>query len=238
MAALSSRRSSKMKIDLSNLMNEARVAVPSKRRRTTSPELDRAFWRGDGAREGHLLTIVAPEGVFLRKKMNGKPKPPRISHERLKELVDYDAEKGVFTWKVTRCTRAQVGMRAGSNTKGYWRLCLDGTVYMAHRVAWFYCYGEMPDLEVDHINGDPSDNRIENLRVSSTSQNIMNSKLNSRNTSGIKGVSWFKPQRKWSGYVTLNYKQHHAGYFTTKEDAGHAVKLLREKLHGQFTNHG
>ena len=93
-------------------------------------------------------------------------------------------------------------------------------------------YGNEPVPYIDHINGDKLDNRIENLRAATHSQNCMNRCQRSDNKSGVKGVRLKKG--KWYGSIVLNGKTHSAGYFTEKEDAAAAVDKLRKELHGEF----
>ena len=95
-------------------------------------------------------------------------------------------------------------------------------------------HGKEPAPIIDHINGNKLDNRLENLRAVSQSQNSMNRKQRSDNTSGIKGVRWSKHKQKWIGTVGMNYKNYSVGEFDSKEDAAIAVAALREKLHGEF----
>lgn len=90
------------------------------------------------------------------------------------------------------------------------------------------------DEDVDHINGDTLDNRISNLRVCTRSQNLFNSKLNNRNSSGFKGVSYNKKCKKWTAYITVNYKTVYLGLFTTPEEAYKARCEKQKELHRDF----
>jgi len=117
--------------------------------------------------------------------------------------VNYDPETGVFTAKQSRA-RTKVGKVLGTlRTDGYVQLMIDGKWHKAHRLAWFYVYGEWPKdhegeafrLQLDHINRDPKDNRIGNLREADYSQQNMNKAVGKRNKSGTKGV--FKDHNVW-----------------------------------------
>ena len=143
-----------------------------------------------------------------------------ITQERLKELVSYNPDTGVFTWNKNIKGGAQAGCKAGSVFKsGYVYLGLDGKSYTAHRLVWLYVSGTIPML-IDHINRDKADNRLCNLRVSSHSENGHNSNIRCNNTSGYTGVS--KAGEKWNAYITVNRKRFNLGYFATPEAANDA----------------
>lgn len=159
-----------------------------------------------------------------------------ISHEKLVEIMHYSPDTGVFT---RRKKVNQMPVAAGSTDKqGYRRIHLLGKVYRSHRLAWFYAYGEWPDAEIDHINGDRSDNRIANLRPCTHQQNNHNQPMRRNNRSGVKGVSWDRRLRKWRAQACLNYQIHCVGLFDDLDEAAIAVRAKREELHGSFANHG
>ncbi|MDH0157327.1 HNH endonuclease [Stutzerimonas stutzeri] len=159
-----------------------------------------------------------------------------ISHEKLVEIMHYSPETGVFT---RRKKVNQMPTEAGSTDKqGYRRIHLLGKVYRAHRLAWFYLTGEWPSAEIDHINGDRSDNRISNLRQCTHQQNNHNQPIRRNNRSGVKGVHWDRRLQKWHAQVCLNFKVHHVGHFDDLSEAALAVMDQRKKLHGEFANHG
>lgn len=154
------------------------------------------------------------------------------------DLFSYDPETGEITRLVYR-SHFRKGTIAGKiDTHGHRQITVNGKAYMAHRLAWYLHYGEWPEKHLDHINGDRDDNRVTNLRLASRSQNGRNRKLNKNNTSGIKGVIWDKRDRKWMVRVMHNCKSHYGGRFKNLYDAAKAVRELREKLHGEFCNHG
>ena len=119
---------------------------------------------------------------------------------------------------------------------GYMQLRLGNSMYRAHRIVWFLHYGEQPPKYIDHINGDRTDNRPENLREACHHTNLANAKRSTRNTSGVKGVQ--RSGNKWIGSVSLKGERHYVGPFTEIAEAEIAVRQLREQLHGDFTNHG
>jgi hypothetical protein len=141
-----------------------------------------------------------------------------VSVERLREVLAYDANTGVFSWKLQLSNRTKVGKPAGSiKPDGYVCIDVDGKRYKAHRLAWLYVYGDT-DLEIDHINGIPGDNRITNLRPVTHQQNLWNSKKPTHNTSGYKGVHLHKASMQWRA-VAWDRKPVHLGLFDTKEKA-------------------
>lgn len=158
-----------------------------------------------------------------------------LVRDRVRELLNYDPKTGEFTWKVRTSNRVKVGDVAGvKGINGYIFLSIENTKVLAHRVAWFYVYGKWPPEFIDHINGVRDDNRLDNLRLASASQNTSNGVLRSTNTSGYRGVSWSKEKKKWVARIVKNHKQHVLGYFRTKEDAHIAYLEAARELHGDF----
>lgn len=158
-----------------------------------------------------------------------------LAAERLRELLHYDPETGKFTWRAYRGARAKQGESPGFvNPLGYIEIRIDKKLYRAHRLAWLYSYGEWPERNIDHANGDPSDNRLSNLRLCSQSENAANSRRKSTNSSGVKGVYWNKQAGKWRARITKNYKTIEIGQFDRLEDAAAAYARTAEKVFGQF----
>ncbi|CZW08143.1 HNH endonuclease [Enterobacter cloacae subsp. cloacae] len=91
---------------------------------------------------------------------------------------------------------------------------------------------------MDHINGDRKDNRIANLRIVSLRQNALNRKIQSTNTSGIKGVSWCRNSKKWKASIMYEGKHINVGSFSDKQEAAEAIKKARAEIHGEFANDG
>lgn len=165
-----------------------------------------------------------------------------ISQERLKELLRYDPVSGVFFVRVARVGStkppgAPWGTVKDKSSHPYLIGAIDGRFYRGHRLAWLYAYGVWPKCNLDHINGNTLDNRIENLRECNQQQNNGNHHvLNANNTSGYRGVSWKNDKRKWKAYINRNDRQYHLGYFSTKEAAYEAYKAAAISHFGEFAN--
>jgi hypothetical protein len=159
-----------------------------------------------------------------------------ITQNKLRKILNYNLDTGVFTWRERIANCVRVGTVAGSSHgKGYWRLCLFGKNYLAHRLAWLYVYGYMPKF-IDHINGLKNDNRLQNLRACSHSENLRNRGRQSNNKSGYKGVSWNNSKRKWIAQIMVDKKLVHIGYFQNSIQAANAYILAAIKHHGEFAN--
>lgn len=156
-----------------------------------------------------------------------------ITPERLKELINYDPETGAITWRNTIRGKIRGGEPAGSPHEGYWRLRIAGRVYRGQRIAWCYIHGIWPEL-IDHINGDPLDNRIANLRVATKAQNGANRGMNKNNKSGYKGVAYGKRDRRWGAYITVAGKSIGLGSYDTAEDAHAAYARAASRYFGEF----
>lgn len=161
-----------------------------------------------------------------------------LTAKRLREVLDYDMVSGLFTWKYPINNRIKVGDVAGYVCQGYWRISVDGETYLGHRLAWLYVKGEWPEVHIDHDDTNRSNNAFKNLREATVSQNHFNIGITASNTSGYKGVSWFKKTRKWRARITVNKKERTLGYFDMKEEAHEFYCLAADMLHGEFANHG
>lgn len=162
-----------------------------------------------------------------------------ITAERLRQMLDYDPATGVFTWRVKPCRNVRAGDSAGAQRKdGYWRIGVAGEKHLAHRLAWLHVHGRWPDEDIDHINGDPGDNRLANLRECSRSQNLANRRRGTNNASGHKGVFWCSTNQKWAARLTFAGKQVHLGLFGSLEDASAAYARGAREHYGEFYNCG
>lgn len=158
-----------------------------------------------------------------------------ITADRVRELLIYEPETGRFIWRVDRYRKAKAGSEAGkvkSDNRRY--IGLDYHEYQASKIAWLYMLGEWPDFIIDHENRDSSDDRWENLRRASSSENNQNCSLRSDNTSGAKGVSWNKRQQKWHAYFHIRSKMISLGFFEKFEEATEVATFAREFFFGEF----
>jgi hypothetical protein len=158
-----------------------------------------------------------------------------LTTSRLKELLSYDKDTGVFMWLKSR-GGAKKGMVAGCiDSDGYVQIGLDGKLYRAHRVAFLYVFDRWPSEEIDHINGDRTDNRIKNLRESTRAENMQNLKKPSvPGKSGLFGAQWSSAKRKWRAAIKTKGFRKHLGYFDTPEEARNAYILEKKKTHPFF----
>lgn len=155
-----------------------------------------------------------------------------ITPERLREVLQYDAETGEFTWKVSCRNSCKPGRVAGRIHKGYRQICVGCRQYLAHRLAWFYSHGEWPNAIVDHINGDRSDNRIDNLRLANKSLNGANAALSKRNRVGIKGV--YQRNNRWAAQIRGNGRNLWLGTYDTPQAAQAAYLTAAKEFFGEF----
>jgi len=152
---------------------------------------------------------------------------------RCDELLNYDPETGIFTRKVAR-GKARAGSVAGYvHPSGYLHICIDGKYYRAHRLAFLVSHGYLPEF-IDHINGDPSDNRIANLRPATKTQNNQNRCRNANNTSGFKGVHFHKAAGKWNVQISENGRLKYLGLFELLFDAVQTYNAKAMRIHGEF----
>lgn len=160
-----------------------------------------------------------------------------LTAELLRELLDYDRETGIFTWRIDRQGGARAGRVAGSfGGHKYQRIHVAGELHYAHRLAWLYVTGEWPSDQIDHIDRDKANNSFANLRPATCSQNGANSGPRKKNTSGYKGVSLHKRTNKWVAYIRAPGRQTstNLGYFDTPEAANEAYCAAAEKHYGEF----
>lgn len=176
-----------------------------------------------------------------------------ITQQYLKECLYYDSDTGVFTWlsrplchfkdaramKITNTSHD--GNRAGTvftppnSRASYISIGINGHPYRAHRLAFLYVYGSLPEAGIDHKNGIGTDNRIENIREASTMENHRNMPIPSDNKSGVMGVGFHK--KRWRAFISVKRRQIHLGNFINFDDAVSARKKAEIDL-GFHPNHG
>jgi HNH endonuclease len=153
-----------------------------------------------------------------------------LTHARLLELLEYDTDTGIFLWKVSRGGKLKGSFAGRINSRGYATIRIDSTDYYAHRLAWMYVYGMLPEQEIDHIDRDTLNNSIHNLRDVSRLQNARNKGTHNNNTSGYKGVSLYTRLGKYRAQISIKGKNKDLGLFNTPEEASFAYQEA-VKLH-------
>lgn len=132
--------------------------------------------------------------------------------------MNYNPETGIFTWNCSRSGFSK-DLKVGNSITGYLRIRIFGSLYLANQLAWLYTYGYTPENQIDHINRNKLDNRIENLREVSQSCNRRNIGNQKNNNSGVKGVSWYKLTEKWVATICVNRKKKCLGYYKSFDNA-------------------
>lgn len=155
-----------------------------------------------------------------------------LTHERIKEVLRYDPDTGLFHWNIRR-GRCAAGEIAGTpQSKGYLSIRVDTKRYLSHRLAWFYMTGKWPVDQVDHINGERTDNRFVNLRDVTAQANQQNQRhAQTGNTSNFLGVSFYKAYGKYKAEISRAGVYKFLGYFITPEAAHAAYLTAKRELH-------
>ena len=155
-----------------------------------------------------------------------------ITQKRLREVLYYNPCTGIFTW-LKKHQKVRVGDIAGGvDEEGYVRIRIDGRKYRAHRLAWLYMKGRWPK-QIDHVNLIKHDNSFNNLRLATNSQQQMNRAKQTNNTSGHKGVAFFKPRSTWMCTLKVRGRLKRR-YFRTKEEAAIQYVAWAERYHGVY----
>ena len=149
----------------------------------------------------------------------------------LREYLAYDAETGVFTWRLPPAKRVKAGDVAGSHSQGYLRIKLRGREYKAHRVAWAMTHGRWPEKELDHINRVRDDNRMANLRECSAGENRQNIGHAGLGNNRLLGASFNKAKGRFKARIHANHREINLGYFDTEEEAHAAYLAAKRRLH-------
>ena len=163
-----------------------------------------------------------------------------LTAEYVREILDYDPGTGVFKWKWRDDVRKNENTRwtgkvAGCvGSDGYLEIGINYRLYYAHRLAWLYVHGEWPPEQIDHIDGDRPNNRIDNLRLATRQENNRNVGLQKNNTTGIKGVCWDKCRGKYMAHITIDGNLHNLGRFDTLTEAAAARAAAEIEHFGPF----
>ncbi len=169
--------------------------------------------------------------------------------DEIRKLISYEPDTGAFRWLrreidsqgkrflTGRCLEGQLAGSMRRNGYVFVGMTLPGRPsknFPGHRLAWALYHGEWPSEAVDHINRNRADNRIANLRLACRSQNTVNGKLRSNNTSGHKGVALHKASGKWVAQITKDQNHYHLGSFSTMEEALAVRRLAALELFGEY----
>lgn len=174
-----------------------------------------------------------------------------VSIDMLRNLIRYEPDTGEMFWRERPSSMFKDGFYSADtlarswnsrysgkkcgcgDTGGYLRVSVHDRLFLAHRIAWAITYGEWPDEDIDHINGDRSDNRLRNLRTVTKAQNQRNQKKFRNNTSGVCGVYFIKSSKKWVAQIA----GHHIGTYNTRGDAAKA-RRADQRDRGYSARHG
>jgi len=175
-----------------------------------------------------------------------------ITPELLRQLLRYEPNTGKLFWlprpkemfnseKSFKTFNSQFAGRealTANTAQGYKHGCIWCKKYLAHRVIWILLNGHIDDgFEIDHLNGLKHDNRISNLRLATKAQNNANRPNQENTSSGVKGVSWDKCNKKWEANIVVNYKKKRLGRFDSLDEAEAAYLAAAEEHQGQFAHH-
>ena len=159
-----------------------------------------------------------------------------MNKELVRELFEYRDDN--LWWRERPNNRIDMSKPAGTvKPRGHRDIKLKGKNYKAHRLIWLYVHGKFPDGQIDHIDGNPSNNRLENLRDVTNQENQKNAKKPCDNKSGHIGVCWRKDAEKWHARITVDGVLTHLGLFNVLEDAVEARRIASIK-YGFHANHG
>lgn len=200
---------------------EARIAVDGKRKSL-------GFF--DTVTEAYEAYRLAKTGAIDSKPVPFRTLKQPLTAERLREVLDYSPETGIFLHKGRSGVVA--GTVAGTvKPDGYRQIRVDCRKYYAAPLAWLYVTGEWPEFQIDHEDGNRDNNKFGNFRSATRAENLQNTALRTNNTTGFHGVSWHAAQRKYVARIMVDRKSIGLGYFHTPEEAHAAYLAAKERLH-------
>lgn len=156
-----------------------------------------------------------------------------VTYDRLKDLLHYDPESGVWTWRDGGKGRSAGAVAGCATPLGYRVIGIGGAKHQSHRLAFLYMTGHEPEAEIDHINGVPGDDRWENLRPATPTQNRANKRACANNKLGVKGVHQL-PYGSYRAQIQKHGRMTDLGVFETVDDAAAAYWLAAQRVHGEY----
>ena len=155
----------------------------------------------------------------------------KLSQEKLKSIFEYDPVTGVMRWKESRSNMIKNSIAGSIHSSGYKVVTIESGSYKMHRIIWIMLFDNIPNgFYIDHINGNKIDNRLENLRLATNSQNQQNRPAPKNSSSGYRGVTWHKQMQQWMARIGHHGQRTTIGFFNTAEDAYEAYKKEAVKL--------
>ena len=158
-----------------------------------------------------------------------------ITQDIIKGLLVYEPDSGLFRSRRKTCRSIPGSVIGAVRPDGYLQIYVLGRNYLAHRLAWLYVHGTWPEVHIDHIDGDGTNNRIENLRLATPAENGRNrTRPQARNSSGERGVYWSRIRKKWIAQIGVDRRTINLGGYDTKAEAKTARKAAEINHYGQF----
>lgn len=173
-----------------------------------------------------------PDDLRIANLLLTKPADVPLTADRLRALLDYDTETGVFTWTAEAHSVRQHGEVAGCAKGERVLIGINGRSYFAHRLAMLHVTGQWPSAFVDHKSGKPKDNSWANLRDVSPRVNMQNQRrAHKGSSSSLLGVYWRKDRKKWQATITVDGVKQHLGLFSVESEAGTVYLEAKRRLH-------
>lgn len=163
-----------------------------------------------------------------------------LTQKEVRTVLDYCPQTGIFQWKYRSDmpnqwnTRFAQQVAGGYSGDGYIAIRINGRRYLSHRLVFLWMTGSFPICEIDHINGIRYDNRFDNLREATSSENKMNACRHKDNKSGVKGIRFHKRAKKYQARVNIDGKAIYLGLFDTAEEAKTERDKVARCVHGDF----
>lgn len=155
-----------------------------------------------------------------------------LTAERLREVLNYNPDTGVFSWRIVPHNRFRVGDIAGTkHAQGYRIIAVSRVYFMEHRLVWLWVHGVWPKEGIDHINGVRDDNRIANLREATKAENSQNRKAKTGGGEFGLGTTYNKSAKKWQATIGIGRRREHLGSFATQEEAHAAYAAAKLVTH-------